>query len=92
MSLGATVIEKHLTFDRSLPGPDHAASLEPSQLTELVRCIRSVRSALGSPRKVPVADEVGNRPLGRRSLVAARPIARGERYTADMLIAKRPAR
>ncbi|CAG0990656.1 partial N-acetylneuraminate synthase, partial [Anaerolineae bacterium] len=60
---GATVIEKHFTLDRTLPGPDHAASLEPGELDALVRGIRVVEQALGSPRKFPAPQEVGTRPV-----------------------------
>ncbi len=87
---GAVVIEKHFTLDRSLPGPDHAASLEPAELTHLVSAIRSVELALGSPLKAPAAQELGNRVVGRRSVVAARNIRLGELFTADMLTHKRP--
>lgn len=88
---GATVIEKHFTLDRSLPGPDHAASLEPCELKQLVASIRNVERALGSPIKAPAEQEMPNRPIARRSIVAARPIARGEVLTADALAFKRPA-
>lgn len=87
---GATIIEKHFTLDRTLPGPDHAASLEPGELDALVSGIRKIEAALGSTRKFPAAQEVGNRDVARRSLVAARPIKRGEPLTADALAAKRP--
>src|SRR5262249_19558759 len=87
---GATIIEKHFTLDRNLPGPDHAASLEPGELAQLVVSIRNVDRALGSPIKCPAAQELGNRAIARRSVVAARPISRGEILTADMLAAKRP--
>jgi len=87
---GATVIEKHFTLDRTLLGPDHAASLEPGELREMVRAIRSVESALGCGRKLPTGDELANREVARRSLVAARPIVRGERLNAEMLASKRP--
>lgn len=87
---GAAVIEKHFTLDRSLPGPDHAASLEPAELGQLVSGIRNVERALGSPSKGPASVELGNRTVARRSLVAARPIGKGERFTADMITAKRP--
>lgn len=87
---GATVIEKHFTLDRSMPGPDHAASLEPAELKELVRCIRTVEQALGSTIKGPAPDELGNRRVARRSVVAARPIAAGESLTLDKLTSKRP--
>lgn len=87
---GATVIEKHFTLDRSLPGPDHMASLEPAELGQLVSGIRNIERALGSPSKGPVPAEVRNRTLARRSLVAVRPVRKGERFSADMITAKRP--
>lgn len=87
---GASVIEKHFTLDRSLPGPDHAASLEPSELTQMVRGIRAVELALGHPVKQPVPAEIGNRAVARRSVVAGRVIAQGERLNLDMLACKRP--
>lgn len=87
---GATVIEKHFTLDRALPGPDHAASLEPGELTQLVASIRNVEQALGSTIKRPAPQELGNRPIARRSVVAARRIRQSEVFTADMLTAKRP--
>lgn len=87
---GARVIEKHFTLDRSLPGPDHAASLEPEELRHLVGGIRNIERALGSPVKGPVPAELRNRSVARRSLVAARPIRKGEVFTAAMMSAKRP--
>ena len=90
VALGATVIEKHFTIDRTLPGPDHAASLEPRELTQLVSAIRNIECALGSPIKGLAPGEVGNQPVARRSIVAARVIRRGEAFTAEMLAAKRP--
>jgi N-acetylneuraminate synthase len=87
---GATIIEKHFTLDRGLPGPDHAASLEPAELAQLIVAIRNVERALGSPIKCVTAQEVGNRVVARRSIVAARRIRRGEAIVADMLAAKRP--
>jgi N-acetylneuraminate synthase len=87
---GATVIEKHFTLDRSLPGPDHAASLEPGELRSLVADIRVIEQALGSHRKGPAAAEVGNRAVARRSIVAARAIAHGEPLTLEALAFKRP--
>lgn len=87
---GACVIEKHFTLDRNLPGPDHAASLEPGELTQLVKGIRCIEQALGSPRKMPAAAELPNRAVARRSIVAARAIRAGELLSADMLAIKRP--
>jgi N-acetylneuraminate synthase len=87
---GATVIEKHFTLDRSMEGPDHVASLEPDELTAMVRSIREVEVALGRPEKGPTAGEAPNRLIARRALVAARAIAAGEVFSLDMLTAKRP--
>lgn len=88
---GATVIEKHFTLSRDRPGPDHAASLEPDELAAMVKSIRDVEVALGKPEKAPTPEEAGNRPIARRSLVAARAIAADEVLTADLMTAKRPA-
>ncbi|MBV8047222.1 MAG: N-acetylneuraminate synthase [Paludibacterium sp.] len=87
---GATVIEKHFTLDRNLPGPDHLASLEPGELAHLVRAIRNIEAALGSARKLPAAAERPNRAVGRRSVVARRAIAQGQMLTLDLLDCKRP--
>lgn len=88
---GATVIEKHFTLGRTRPGPDHAASLEPGELTHMIAAIREVEVALGRSEKAPVPEEMANRAIARRSLVAAWPIAEGEAMTMDNLTAKRPA-
>lgn len=90
VALGATVIEKHFTLDRTLPGPDHVASLEPSELQELVRGARKVADSLGSPVKVSQPEESANIPVARKSLVTLAPIRRGERFTQDNLGVKRP--
>lgn len=87
---GAQIIEKHFTLDRKLPGPDHLASLEPSELTAMVTGIRQVEQALGSPHKGPTAAEWGNRVIARRSLVAARDVVAGERWSEANLTSKRP--
>jgi N-acetylneuraminate synthase len=87
---GASLIEKHFTLSRALSGPDHAASLEPSELKDLVSGIRNIEIALGSPLKVPADSELPNKSLVRRSLVAARHIRRGELFTAETMIPKRP--
>ena len=88
---GATVIEKHFTLDRHRAGPDHAASLEPDELAAMVAAVRDVEAALGEARKGPAPEEISNRAIARRSLVAARPIAAGEPFSLDNLTAKRPA-
>lgn len=88
--LGASIIEKHLTLDRRMPGPDHAASLEPGEFAAMVRGIREVEQALGTPEKRPTAAERDTARVARRSLVTAIPIARGSRITAAMITCKRP--
>ena len=90
VALGATVIEKHLTLDRNLPGPDHKASLEPGELAAMVRAIRNIEQALGDGIKRPSPSEAGNRPIARKSLVAAGPIRAGETFTPENVTAKRP--
>jgi N-acetylneuraminate synthase len=87
---GAVVIEKHVTLDRRLPGPDHVASIEPSELTAMVSMIRNVEASLGDGRKRAMPSEIKNISIARKSLVASRAIARGERYTEDNLTTKRP--
>lgn len=87
---GATIIEKHFTLDRTLPGPDHKASLEPEELKALAAGIRAIEAALGDGIKTPRACELPNVAVARKSLVAARPIAAGEPYTADTVSIKRP--
>jgi N,N'-diacetyllegionaminate synthase len=90
VALGASVIEKHFTLDRNLPGPDHQASLEPAELGALVKAIRNVESALGNGVKQPTPSELKNRPIARKSIVASRAITAGEILSADNLTAKRP--
>ncbi len=90
VALGAAVIEKHFTMDRSLPGPDHRASLEPTELKIMVKSIRQVESALGTMRKIPTRSELKNSPVARKSLVAATAISRGELFTETNIDIKRP--
>jgi N-acetylneuraminate synthase len=90
VALGAVAIEKHVTLDRNLPGPDHKASIEPDELKRLVHGIRIVEAALGDGIKTPVASELSNMAVARKSIVAATPIAKGERITAKHLAVKRP--
>ncbi len=87
---GAQVIEKHFTLDRALPGPDHAASLEPDELTAMVAAIRATEAALGDGDKRLMPSESANRDVARKSLVALTSIAEGEMFTAQNLTAKRP--
>jgi N,N'-diacetyllegionaminate synthase len=90
VALGARVIEKHFTLDRTMPGPDHQASLEPHELKAMVNAIRNVEVALGDGVKRPSASELKNKPIARKSLVAIRAIRAGESYCADNVGAKRP--
>ncbi len=87
---GATVIEKHFTLDRGLPGPDHAASLLPCELADMVAGVRAIESALGSAQKAPSEVELFNRVVARQSLVAKRAIAVDEVLTTENLTTKRP--
>lgn len=89
-ALGAQVIEKHFTLDRTLPGPDHLASLEPPELKMMVTAVRQVEVALGSPLKRPTASEFPNRVVARKSLVTALPVRAGEPFTLANLTVKRP--
>ena len=90
VALGAMVVEKHFTTDRTLPGPDHAASLEPDELGDLVSAIREVEASLGSVRKRRVESERETANVARRSLVAARDIAHGQSIDADCITLRRP--
>lgn len=87
----ACVVERHLTLDRRRVGPDHAISLEPAEMADLVRRIRSVEGSLGDGRKRPQPSEFELRTVARRSIVAARQLKAGELVTPDSLAAKRPA-
>lgn len=90
VALGATVIEKHLTLDRHLPGPDHNASLEAVEFEAMVRAIRNIEQALGDGIKRPSYSEQKNISVVRKSLVASRAIKTGECFTAENVTAKRP--
>lgn len=89
-AMGATVIEKHFTLDRTMEGPDHKASLEPDELTEMVTAIRQVEKALGDGQKKPALSEIENKAVARKSIIAARNIKKGELYTEENLTTKRP--
>ena len=90
VALGAVLIEKHFTLDRALPGPDHALSSDPTELTELVASVRKVAKQLGSPDLVPSPGEQTARQQFRRSVVAAVDIPKGAIITQEMLCLKRP--
>jgi len=90
LALGACAIEKHLTLDRGLPGPDHRASLEPAEFGEMVRLLREVESGLGTGVKEIAGEEAELRRIARKSLVAARDIPKGTALGPGMVTAKRP--
>ena len=90
VAMGATVIEKHFTLDRTLPGPDHAASLEPDELKSMVTAIRNIENAMGSGIKKPSSSEIKNMPIARKSIVAKKSIKKSEKFSEDNLTVKRP--
>jgi N-acetylneuraminate synthase len=92
VALGAIVIEKHFTLDRNLPGPDHKASLEPDELKAMVTAIRNIKAAMGNGQKVPMSSELKNRDIARKSLVAAKQIYMGEKFSSSNLNMKRPGK
>lgn len=91
VALGACIIEKHVTLDRTMPGPDHRASMEPDMFRDFVRSIRTVERSLGNADKMPAASELEHRTLVRRALVAACDITEGSYLHTNMLQALRPA-
>jgi N,N'-diacetyllegionaminate synthase len=90
VALGASIIEKHFTLDRTLPGPDHRASLEPAELKSLVDGVRNIEEALGDGVKRLMASEIGNRDVARKSIVARVPISVGQILNEENLTTKRP--
>ena len=90
VALGAEVIEKHITLDRKMPGPDHLASIEPNELKEMISAIRNIEAALGDGIKKPSESELKNRSIARKSIVASRTIAQGEIFDEKNLAVKRP--
>ena len=90
VAMGATMIEKHFTLDCNMEGPDHKASLEPHQLKAMVDAIRNVEQAIGSSQKHATASETPNKEVARKSIVAARAIAKGEVLTEENITVKRP--
>lgn len=90
VALGATVIEKHFTLDRSMEGPDHKASLEPGELKLMVRSIRNIEVALGDGEKKPANSELKNITVARKSIIASKNIKKDDMLTEDNLTVKRP--
>jgi len=90
VAMGAAIIEKHFTLDKNMEGPDHKASLEPDELTAMVKAIRNIETALGTGIKKPSSSELKNKTIARKSIVAARNICKGESFTEENLTVKRP--
>ena len=90
VAMGATCIEKHFTLDRNMRGPDHKASLEPNELIAMVKSVRNIELASGNGLKIPSKSEKKNIKVVRKSLFAFRDIKKGEIFTEQNLIAKRP--
>jgi N,N'-diacetyllegionaminate synthase len=90
VAMGAQIIEKHFTLDNNMEGPDHKASLEPSELKKMVSSIRNVELAMGTGEKKPVPSEEKNKMLVRKSIIASRKIEKGELFTEKNLTVKRP--
>lgn len=90
VAMGATVIEKHFTLDRNMPGPDHKASLEPDELKAMVDSIRHVEDATGNGIKIASASETPNIVVARKSIVAKKDIKKGEKLTEENITTKRP--
>ena len=90
VALGAEVIEKHFTLNKNMEGPDHRASLEPDKLKAMVSAIRNIEKAMGDGIKRPSPSELKNKPIVRKSIVAARDIRKGEAFTEKNLAVKRP--
>ena len=90
VALGATLIEKHFTLDKSMPGPDHAASLEPNELTAMISAIRNIEAAIGDGIKQASPSEQPNIEVARKSIVASTAISAGDIFSAANLTAKRP--
>jgi N,N'-diacetyllegionaminate synthase len=90
VALGASVIEKHFTLDKNLPGPDHKASLEPEELKAMVSAIRNIEMAMGDGIKCLTPSEARNKPIARKSLVASKAIKVGELFSPENVTTKRP--
>ena len=90
VAMGASTIEKHFTLNKKMEGPDQMASLAPAELKAMVQAIRNIEKALGNGIKKPSPSELKNKPIARKSIVAARDIRKGEVFTEENLAAKRP--
>lgn len=91
VAMGASIIEKHFTLNKTMDGPDHRASLEPDELQSMVKNIRDIELALGDGIKKPSKSEIPNIKIARKSIISACTIKKGEKFTKDNLVVKRPA-
>ncbi|MEA3405944.1 MAG: N-acetylneuraminate synthase family protein, partial [Pseudomonadota bacterium] len=89
VALGAVVIEKHFTLDKTLPGPDHKASLEPAELKAMVQGIRHIELALGTGEKVASKSEQANKTVARKRIVVSQTVKQGEKFTTENITLKR---
>lgn len=89
-ALGASIVEKHFTLDKTMNGPDHKASLEPDELKSMVRAIRNIELALGAPNKMASTSEFKNKDIARKSIVAKLAIKKGDVFTEENITVKRP--
>lgn len=92
VAMGASVIEKHFTLDNNMEGPDHKASLEPDELSSMVKSIRNIEYAMGNGIKEPSESEKKNKDIARKSIVAKKEIKKGELFSKDNLTIKRPGK
>lgn len=90
VAMGAKIIEKHFTLDKTLPGPDHKASLDPIELKNMVKAIRNIEQAIGNGKKIPNELEIRNKPLVRKSIIALKNIKKGEVLSENNITTKRP--
>ena len=90
VALGATVIEKHFTLDKNMPGPDNKASLTPDELYKMIKAIRNIEKALGQGIKKASHSEMKNKPIARKSIVARKKIKKGDFFTLANMTVKRP--
>ena len=90
VALGANVIEKHFTLNRNYPGPDHSSSLEPNELSQMIKSIRNIELSLGHGKKIPSSSEKKNIKVARKSIVAKEKIAKGQLFSIKNLAIKRP--
>ncbi|WP_041960227.1 N-acetylneuraminate synthase [Sulfurospirillum arsenophilum] len=90
VAMGASIIEKHFTLDKTMEGPDHKASLDPDELESMIKAIRNIEIALGNGLKKPSKSEIKNMPIARKSIITCKAIVKGERFCEENITIKRP--